>query len=129
MLKTIELSGTGGCVSPDGTLAAYVNSDGKLVVYRTLELMEAGADSLPPLFKTGFKKPWNMQISRDNRSLFLMGEESELSSVMMLVNLETMKTAWKKPVASDLRIALPTEDNQEVVIKSAWNTLMKFKCY
>lgn len=129
VLKKIELAGSGGCISPDGSLSAYVNSEKKLVVYRTRELLEAGGPSIRPLFRTGFIKPWTIQISRDNRTLFVMGQEAALSSVMMLVNLEKMKTIWKRPVSENLRIALPTEDNREVVVKSGPTMLKKLRCY
>jgi len=128
-LKKIELQGTGGCVSPDGLLTAYVNADKKLVVYRTLELLEGGGQDLPPLFKDGFIRPYSIQISRDNRSLFVMGLKSGLRSVMTLVDLEKMKTAWEKPVDGSLRVAIPTEDNRYVLLEPDERTIMKFQCY
>jgi len=128
-LKRVELEGTGGAVSPDGSLTAYVNLDKKLVIYRTRELLESGPGDLPPLFETGFIRPWVIQLARDNRSLFVMGEESARRSVMMLVDLARMKTAWKKSVAADLRVALPDENNRRVVLQTSDKTLVKFECY
>jgi hypothetical protein len=128
-LKKIELAGTGGCVSPDGLFTAYVNDDKKLVVYRTREVLEAGGRELAPLYETRFVKPWSMNISRDNRTLFVMGQESALRWVIMLVDLTSMKTAWKKTVEDTLRIALPTDDNRYVVIKPVYNSLVKYRCY
>jgi len=128
-LKKVELCGSGGCVSPDGTYTAYVNDDNKLVVYRTRELLENGPDDLPPLFSETFQKPWSMNLARDNRSLFIMGKKSALSSSMMLVDLTEMKKAWEKPVKSDLRTALADENNRHVVVKTGDNVLKKFVSY
>jgi hypothetical protein len=128
-LKKVELAGTGGCVSPDGSLAAYVNADQKLVVYRTLELLEAGPANLPPLYHTGFIKPKTIQISRDNRSLLAVGQESVVNSAILLVNLDKMKTAFKKPIDADIQAALATEDNRLLVIKAGTNAIMAFNLY
>jgi len=128
-LKKIELQGTGGCVSPDGLLTAYVGEDKKLKVYRTLELLQGGGQGLPPLFTDDFIRPYVIQISRDNRSLFVMGLKSGLRSVITLVDLEKMKTAWERPVEGSVRVALPTEDNRWVLLKADERTLMKWQCY
>ncbi|MFO8056830.1 MAG: hypothetical protein R6V10_06010 [bacterium] len=128
-LKKQELAGTGGCVSPDGTYTAYVNEEENLVVYRTRELLENGPDSLPPLFETGIQKPWSINLARDNRSLYIMGKKSRLSSVMMLVDLDNMEKAWEKTVKSDIRTALPTENNRQVAVKTRDNTLTMYSCY
>ncbi len=128
-LKKVELAGTGGCVSPDGTYIAYVNDDKKLVVYRTRELLDNGPNALPPLYEEPFQKPWSMNLARDNRSLYIMGKKSEQLSTMMLVDLVNMKKAWEKPVKSDLRTALPTGNNRQVVLKTKDKTLKKYTCY
>lgn len=130
-LRKIELAGTGGAVSPDGTFTAYVNAERELVVYRTEELIAEGGPSskLKPLFKTDFVKPWVINLARDNRSLFVLGQKSEAISVIMLVDLGRRKKAWEKPVDHNLRLALPTINNEEVVIKSAPNALTKYRCY
>lgn len=128
-LKKIEFAGTGGCISPDGTYTAFVSADKKLVVYRTRELLSSGAESLPPLFQTGYLKPTVMHISRDNRSLFVLGEENQLITTMMLVDLTRMKVAWKKSMAESIRVALPTEDNREVVVQAGPITLRRYRCY
>lgn len=127
--RKIELAGAGGCVSPDGLFCAFVNAERKLVVFRSRELMEAGGQGIPPLFETSFTKPWAMQISRDNLSLFAMGEVSQLKSVMTLVDLDKMKTAWEKPVEDSLRVALPTEDNRYVLVKPNERAVIKYRCY
>jgi len=128
-LKKIELSGSGGCVSPDGTYTAYVNSDKKLVVYRTKELLAHGAKDLPPLFSAGFIKPWNMNLSRDNKSLFVHGRESALSSGMMLVDLTKMQKAWAKPVADSIRTTLLTEDNKLLAVKWTDRAVKMYQCW
>ena len=128
-LKKIVIHGSGGCVSPDGTYTAYVNSDGKLVVYRTKELLTAGSDDLPPLYKDDMERPWAMNISRDNRSLFVLGRLNQLSSIMMLVDLTKMKTAWKKTAPDDLRVAHTTSDNRYIVVKFGKDIIKKYKAY
>ena len=74
-------------------------------------------------------KPWSMQISRDNRSLFAMGEVNQLSSVITLIDLTKMKKAWEKPVEDSLHIAIPTEDNRYVLLKPSDRSLIKYRCY
>ena len=128
-LKKIELSGTGGCVSPDGALTAYVNSDKQLVIYKTAELLEAGGPKIKPLFKTDFVQPWVIQLGRGNQSLFVLGKKSELASVIMLIDLAKMKKVWERPVDDSLRLALPTEDNQMVVIQQDPKVLLKLKSF
>ncbi len=128
-LKKIELSGKGGCVSPDGAYMAYVSSDNKLLVYRTKEVLTSGVKDLPPLFEAKMIKPWAMNLARDNRTLFVMGKDSSITSAMMLVDLEKMKKAWEKPVANSLRTALTTEDNREVLVKYGPKMLKMYKSY
>jgi hypothetical protein len=128
-LRKIELMGNGGAVSPDGTMCAYVDPDRNLVVYRTKELLSAGSAQIPPLFKTKFGKPISVNISRDNRTLFVMGKESEYKSQMMLVDLEKMKISWRKKVPQTMKTAIPTENNKFVIAEHQNNMIVKYKCY
>jgi hypothetical protein len=126
-LKKIELASDSGCVSRDGALTSYINANGVLGVYNTQDLLANPAAA--PLFKTPFKKAFVMQIARDNRSLLVMGQETELSSAMTLIDLNAKKIAWKKRVDDALRIALPTDDNKFIVIKSGDNSIVKYQAY
>jgi hypothetical protein len=126
--KKIELRGAGGCVSPDGLLSAYVTIAGRLEVYKTAELLAAGAQA-KPLFTAAFKKPWMMQIGRDNRTLLTLGAESDNRSVLMLADLVAMKIGWKKTVDPAVRLARPTENNDQVAVRTDPRTLLKYRCY
>ncbi len=117
-LKKIVLKGTGGRVSPDGSLTAYVNGEGELAVYNTAELLGMGPDKLRPLYKRPFKRPWYMNIGRDNRTLFVLGEEDEKSSAMLFIDLEAREERWREPVGDQVKVADARDDNSEVLVRT-----------
>jgi hypothetical protein len=125
-LKKVELAGEGGAVSRDGTLTAYVSTEGVLGVYRTADLL-AGAGAAPG-FKTPFKKPYVIQFARDNQSLFVLGQ-ADAGNELLFIDLAANKISWHKRVDDNVRIALPTDDNRFIVVKTADNTVTKFKAY
>jgi len=127
-MKKVELKGTGGCVSPDGSLAAYVGLSGKLGVFNTADLLAAGEDA-KPLMSVTFKKPWMIQIGRDNRTLLALGVESDLRSVLMLLDLVEKRAAWRKEVDPSLRVAVAPEDNREVTVQMDDRTLVNYRSW
>ena len=127
-LKKIELKGTGGCLSPDGSLAAYVSVSGKLQVFATSELLDAG-ESARPLFSMAFKKPWMMQIGRDNRTLLALGAESDERSALLLLDLAGRRVTWEKEVDPSLRTAFAPEDNREVTLQTDPRTLVNYRAW
>ena len=127
-LKKVPLQGSAGCVSPDGSLLAYANGDHQIVVYRTPELFSAGPE-LKPIFTVGFAKPLLMNLSRDNRSLFVFGQENQFQTVLMLVWLPEQKVRWKEGVQDTVQEVKVTEDNRGIVYQKDKNTLVKLRGY
>jgi len=129
-LKKVPLKGRGGCVSPDGSLLAYVNAEGKVVVYRTQELFSAGPE-LKPIFSLGFDQPLLMNLSRDNRSLFVFGQENQTLQQwgMMLVWLPDQKVLWKENVQDVVRDVKVSEDNRWIAYKREKMSLVKMQGY
>lgn len=128
-MKKVELKGTGGCLSPDGSLAAYVSLEGKLSVFNTVDLL-AGGPQTSPLMSVNFRKPWLIQIGRDNRTLLAMGAESDKRSLLLLLDLPEGRVAWKKEVDPSLRLAVATEDNREVTLRTEDpRALLSYRCY
>jgi len=127
-LKKVPLIGNSGAVSPDGSLLAYANGAHQILVYRTAELFSAGPD-LKPIFTVGFEKPMLMNISRDNRSLFVFGQENQMRWVLMLVWLPEQKVLWREGVQDVVRDVKVTEDNRWIVYKREKLSLVKLQGY
>ncbi len=128
-LKKIEFKGQGGCVSPDGSLAAVVDENEKLGVYQSSELMASGLASAKPVFSTAFQKPWVIAISADNGKLIAMGRENSSKSAMLLADLKSGEVLWTKPVDSRLRNIYPTSDLKYVAVQTNDDTVVKYICY
>jgi hypothetical protein len=127
-LKKVPLIGNSGAVSPDGSLIAYANGAHQILVYRTAELFSAGPE-LKPIFTVGFEKPMLMNISRDNRSLFVFGQENQMRWVLMLVWLPEQKVLWREGVQDVVRDVKVTEDNRWIVYKREKLSLVKLQGY
>lgn len=129
-LKKVPLKGGVGCVSPDGSLLAYANAERKVVVYRTQELFSAGPE-LKPIFSLNFDRPLLMNLSRDNRSLFIFGQvsQAQMKWALMLVWLPEQKVLWEQGVEDVVQDVKVSEDNRWIAYKREKMSLVKLRGY
>ena len=127
-LKKVPMPGLSGSVSPDGSMFAYATPEHQVRVYRTAELFTAGPE-LKPLFTLGFAQPLLMNLSRDNRSLFIFGQENQLQWSLILVWIPERKVLWREGVEDVVRDVQVAEDNRFVVFKKDKTTLVKLQSY
>lgn len=127
-LKKMPLPGRDGAVSPDGSLFAYAAPESQVRVYRTAEFLAAGTE-VKPLLSLDFGQPVLMNLSRDNRSLFIFGRENQFQWSLMLVWIPTGKVLWREGVEEVVREVQVTEDNRFVVFKKDRSTLVKLQAY